>query len=115
MSLLELIFSAKRREEFKGMQEFTGALSQGILKPCETRWLSLFPCVQRLLSQYAALRAYFDSHPEAEKAGRVKRCAEAFRGELLRLHLLFLAFIMVPMNKFNALFQVCTLLRILLI
>ena len=59
--------------------------------------------------------AYFDSHLEAEKAGRVKRCAEAFRGELLRLHLLFLAFIMVPMNKFNALFQVCTLLRILLI
>ncbi len=100
------MFSAKRREELKEFQELTGALSQSLKKHCATRWLSLFPCVQRLLSQYAALRAYFNSHAESEKPGRVKRCAVAFSGEELRLHLLFLAFVMVPLNKFNASFQV---------
>ena len=61
-----------------------------ILKHCPTRWLSLEKVCNRTLNQYAALLSYFMSHPEVEKAGRVKRIFDRLKEPITKLTLLFL-------------------------
>lgn len=65
--------SAKRMEEFREFQEFTGTTELKIVKHCQTRWLSLERSVKRVLVQWDALYAYFDKEAEANRAARVKR------------------------------------------
>ena len=97
--------SSKRKEELKEFQEFTETPVEIILKHVSTRWLSLERCVKRMLSQWPALRAYFTSHKDCEKPGKVKRCMEGYNdpGMLLAYH--FLSYALNRLNKFNALFQ----------
>ena len=66
-------YSVKRRECLKEFEEFTDVEHMQPLKHCPTRWLSLQRAVTRILLQYPALLAYFASHGEVEKPGRVKR------------------------------------------
>ena len=65
--------SSKRKADYKDFQLFTNVDDLEILKHCAIRWLSLEKVCNRTLNQYAALLSYFMSHPEVEKAGRVKR------------------------------------------
>lgn len=51
--------SAKRREELKSFHEFTDCQWRELLRHVGTRWLSLNPCVERILSNYVALCSYF--------------------------------------------------------
>ena len=66
-------YSVKRRECLKEFEEFTDVEHMQLLKHRPTRWLSLQRAVTRILLQYPALLAYFASHGEVEKPGRVKR------------------------------------------
>ena len=65
--------SVERRECLKGFEEFTDIEHMQLLKHCPTRWLSPQRAVTRILLQYPALLAYFASHDEAERPGRMKR------------------------------------------
>ncbi|XP_076049726.1 zinc finger protein 862-like [Oratosquilla oratoria] len=51
--------SAKRRYEQKEFQEFCNVKPHRILHPCQTRWLSLYQAVARILEQWQALKLYF--------------------------------------------------------
>ena len=53
--------SAKRQGEFQKFQVFANVEPHKILKRCETRWLSLHSCVQRLIEKWDALVLYFQS------------------------------------------------------
>ncbi|XP_039278769.1 uncharacterized protein LOC120350252 [Nilaparvata lugens] len=47
--------SPKRQNEFKEFQKFVEMKPHKLLRPCQTRWLSLLACVERVLEQYPAL------------------------------------------------------------
>lgn len=99
--------SDKRVEEFKQFAAFTVVESLKIQKHCTTRWLSLEKCVKRTLQQWPALQSYFASHKHVERAGgRVKKIADLLGNPEVRLYILFLDFILTPLNEFNTLFQV---------
>lgn len=62
--LIHLIYnhfsnSPKRREEFSEFQDFVDCKKHIILRPGQTRWLSLEYCVRRILEQYKPLVEYF--------------------------------------------------------
>ena len=61
-----------------------------------------FAGFHRTICQWPALRSYFLSQEDVEKAGRVKRVALNLTC-LLYMH--FLNFILGPLNTFNTLFQ----------
>lgn len=53
--------SAKRRESFKDMSEFVCADFLELLHYVSTRWISLNPCITRMLKCWKALLSYFRS------------------------------------------------------
>lgn len=55
----------QRTEKFKEYCEFVECHFQKILKHSQTRWLSLYPCVERLLTLYDAFKSYFLSQKDA--------------------------------------------------
>ena len=96
------IFNAKLFQEF---HEFANVELE-ILKHCQTRWLSLLRVIERVLHQYPALAAYFASHEDGEKPGRVKRVVDRLAAPTTKLTLLFLGFILPVLVDFSKLFQV---------
>lgn len=57
--------SASRRENLRGFFEFVDIEWREILRHVCTRWLSLYPAVERLLQSWPAITAYFRSLGEA--------------------------------------------------
>ena len=55
--------SAKRRKTLKEFHVFVGTEFHEILRHVPTRWLSLHPCIKRLLLSWKALSSYFLSRP----------------------------------------------------
>ena len=78
---------------------------QKVIKHASTRWLSLQKCAGRTISQWQALKSYFVSHEDVEKPGRVKKIALLLQETGNYLYMLFLHYILRPLNKFNTLFQ----------
>ena len=107
--------SSKRKEELNEFQEFTDTPIEIILKHVSTRWLSMERCVKRMLNQWLALRAYFTSHKDCEKPGKVKRCKEGYNDEGMLLAYYFLSYALTRLNRFNVLFQGegCKILQLL--
>ena len=97
--------SAKRREEFREFQEFTGTKELKIIKHCSTRWLSLDRAVKRVLQQWSALYAYFDRESETDRSARVLRLDKHLKSPLTKLVMLFLEFALDSLCKFNGVFQ----------
>ena len=97
--------SAKRKEEFREFQHFTGTKELKIIKHCKTRWVSLHKAVTRVLQQRSALYAYFDKESETDQSTRVLRLDQHFKSPLTRLVMLFLEFILDSLCKFNGVFQ----------
>lgn len=65
--------SSKRKEIFKGYQEFCNVETRKILKQSSTRWLSLMKCIDRILRQYDALKSYFLSCEEEKSSEKDKK------------------------------------------
>ena len=58
--------SAKRLGEYKQFQSFANTEPHKILKPSQSRWLSLKQCVRRLLEQWPALELNFQKSAEKD-------------------------------------------------
>ena len=97
--------SAKRKDEFREFQEFTGTKELKIIKHCKTRWLSLEKAVQRVLQQWTALHAYFDREAEVDTSARVMRLDQHFKSAMTKLVMLFLNYALESLCKFNSAFQ----------
>lgn len=50
--------SAKRQADFEKFQSFAEV---ELLRPCQTRWLSLHACVSRVIEQWEVLTLYFEN------------------------------------------------------
>ena len=96
--------SVKRKEELKDFCAFVDITYKQILAHVGTRWLSLLRVISRVLQLWPALVSYFNSHPDAEKRGRVHNVCCMLTG-VTKLYLLFLNYLLPTMNAFNVAFQ----------
>ena len=97
--------SAKRKEEYREFLEFYDVPPLKILKHASTRWLILEKCVNHFLHQWPALLRYCESPEDRERPGRVKRCADYLVSVEMKAYIMFLSFILEPLNAFNRIFQ----------
>ena len=97
--------SAKRLSEYKKFQHFAETEPHKILKPAQTRWLSLEQCIQRVLEQWSALELYFEQAAEQERLVSAQNILRALKNPIFKLYYLFLAFVLPKFTHFNKLFQ----------
>ncbi|KAL0978021.1 hypothetical protein UPYG_G00164880 [Umbra pygmaea] len=97
--------SSKRCEVYKEFVDFTDSDHLKLLRYCSTRWLSLLTCIQRVLNQWDALQAYFNSHEEVERSVKVRDLASHLRDPIVKTYFLFLSAALKPLSEFNIAFQ----------
>ncbi|KAJ4927964.1 hypothetical protein JOQ06_015764 [Pogonophryne albipinna] len=97
--------SAKRCELYKEFVEFTDTDTLKLLRYCATRWLSLLTCINRVLNQWNALLAYFESHEDVEKPGKVRMLAGHLSSKETKFFFFFLSHALKPLVDFNVAFQ----------
>ena len=95
--------SASRLED---LEEFNCFLDDStsprrLLKPCQTRWLSLESCVARVLDQWGRLESFFKSRDDSKGKSLGKKF-----NPITKLYLLFIQESLPMFNKFNKFFQV---------
>lgn len=100
--------SAKRLATLKQFQYFTETEPHKILRPAQTRWLSLKQCVNRLVEQWEALTQFFQHESNQQGIAGTSQAAK-LHGYLInphfKLYFLFLDYILPKFTKFNLLFQ----------
>ncbi|XP_061885006.1 uncharacterized protein LOC133635755 [Entelurus aequoreus] len=97
--------SAQCCEIVKEFMEFTDSETLELLRYCATSWLSLLTCINQVLNQWDALQAYFASHEDVEKPGKVKMLAEHLTNKKTKFFFLFLSQALKPLADFNVMFQ----------
>ena len=97
--------SAKRLAEYQTFQHFTDTEPHKILKPAQTRWLSLEQCVLRVLEQWSALEAYFENSVEKDRLVSSQNILSALRNPIFKLYFFFLKYVLPKFTHFNKLFQ----------
>ncbi|XP_047236692.1 uncharacterized protein LOC124877498 [Girardinichthys multiradiatus] len=96
--------SAKRCEIYKRFVDFTDSDHLELLGYCSTRWLSLLTCIQRVLNQWDALQAYFNSHEEVERSAKVCDLASHVHDPIVKAYFMYLS-ALKPLYEFNIVFQ----------
>ena len=97
--------SAKRRFEFKQFQEFFEEEHHQILHPSQTRWLSLYRAVKRVLKQMDALKEYFLRIQPIERLESIDKIVFYLSSPAVFLYLNFLNYILPKIAQLNLLFQ----------
>ena len=96
------MYSFKRQTQYEEFQSFCEIKPHKILKPCQTRWLSLHVCIQRILEQLQALKLYFQSENNDNKANEIFKYINDPHFEL---YMNFLDFALPLLTSLNILFQ----------
>ena len=97
--------SAKRLGEYKEFQQFTQTEPHKLLKPSQTRWLSLQQCVERVIEQWPALESYFENSAERDRLLASQHIYHALKNPIIKLYFHFLRFALPKFTNFNKLFQ----------
>lgn len=97
--------SSKRQHLFKKFQSFLDIDVHKILRPAQTRWLSLKAVVSRILEQWAALELYFIDQMVTIRLKSVEQIVQALSNPIVKLFYLFLDYILPKFTKLNELFQ----------
>lgn len=95
--------SSKRQAELKEFQAFTETDVHKILRPAQTRWLSLSSVVNRIMEQWTALRLYFD-----DKWLEDQECQEIhnlLNDRIIKAYFYFLCWMLPKFTRVNTFFQ----------
>lgn len=76
-----------------------------ILQMADTRWLSIAPCINRILSQFDELKLHFELVKDTEKNYTAQLLFEMYNDPRNKLYLLFLQPVVNEVNRINKLFQ----------
>ncbi|XP_036142243.1 uncharacterized protein LOC118645406 [Monomorium pharaonis] len=98
-------YSYKKISQFKEFQEFVEARPHKILHPSQTRWLSLYSSVKRILEQYNALILFFRMAAFEEKNQQAEHIFDKLTDPLIKLTFQFLKFVLPLFCDLNLLFQ----------
>ncbi|EFA12406.1 hypothetical protein TcasGA2_TC016408 [Tribolium castaneum] len=97
--------SSKRCDQLKEMQEYFCMKHHKILKVSGTRWLSTHQCVERLLSNWEVLKAYFEIAFFEDKLNSANHILQKLKDPKIKTHFEFMKYALNYLNSFNALFQ----------
>ncbi|XP_036234247.2 SCAN domain-containing protein 3 [Bactrocera oleae] len=97
--------SAKRQHLFQKFQTFFEIDVHKILRPAQTRWLSLKAVVSRIIEQWPALELYFREQMLTSRLKSIEQITQALNNPLIKLLYLFLDFILPKFTELNELFQ----------
>ncbi|XP_066941049.1 uncharacterized protein [Macrobrachium rosenbergii] len=97
--------SPNRQESFEEFQHFVECEPHRLLKPCQTRWLSISQCVDRILEQWSALELYFTGEAIAAKDLPADRILQALKSPYIKATLEFTSFVLGDLVSLNTLFQ----------
>ena len=94
--------SSKRQYRFYVLQIKSGVPVLKILKPANTRWLSYFQCMDRILSRWTVLIQYFESEClESDQLAAAKPLLDYLINPMNKLHHLFLHSVYLQLQKAN--------------
>ncbi|XP_064083008.1 uncharacterized protein LOC135199023 [Macrobrachium nipponense] len=97
--------SPKRLVKFHEFQDFVRVDSHRILHPCQTRWLSLGPVVDRMVEQWPVLVLFFQSEALESNVKAAGRILDGLNNPIIKLYVYFLSYILPIINKMNKEFQ----------
>ena len=98
--------SYKNKDELVEFQAYCQMAQHAILKPGLTRWLTLQPCVVRILRQFNPLLLFFTALvSEKRNDSSSIKMLNFLNDPFTKCYLLFLAMVLEKFNKFNATFQ----------
>ncbi|XP_050298659.1 uncharacterized protein LOC126737704 [Anthonomus grandis grandis] len=100
--------SAKRIADFEQFQFFIDLKPHKMLRPSQTRWLSLQAVVDRVLTVWEALKLYFTNFIFETKIDSLHVdgiLLEHLKNPIYILYLLFLSYILNVINSMNLIFQ----------
>ena len=97
--------SPNRQKNLAEFQHFEEVETHKILKPCQTRWLSVLDCVQRILEQWPALESFFVSEYSQTKTPQSERIMKALRSNYIKATVEFAEFVLGDLNGLNVMFQ----------
>ena len=94
-----------RLKSYEEFQAFVQCEPHKILKPCQTRWLSVAQCVNRILEQWTALELFFTSEAAETKSLTAERILSALRSPYVQATLEFTDYVLGDLTGLNKLFQ----------
>ncbi|XP_072391432.1 zinc finger protein 862-like [Diabrotica undecimpunctata] len=97
--------SVKRLNILKEFQEFCDLKPHRLLRPSQTRWLSLQQVVDRILLQYDALVLYFTNAVFEDQTHKTDNILSALKNKMYKMYLLFLSYVLKIVNVANVDFQ----------
>ena len=97
--------SAKRQEQFKIVQHFCDMEPHRLLRPCQTRWLSLHSCVSRLIEQWDALIQFFQAVAGRDNLLMSQKTLSLLQNPIWKLYFYFLEFVLPKFTELNTMFQ----------
>jgi hypothetical protein len=97
--------SYQRSVTLKDFEELYHVETHNILAPGQTRWLSLWECVKRVLEQYDPLLAYFRLNVFEDPSRTTESIVIAMNNVFTKVYLEFLSYILGLLVDFNVLFQ----------
>eukprot|EP00112_Aurelia_sp_Birch-Aquarium-sp1_P014236 Seg306.6 transcript_id=Seg306.6/GoldUCD/mRNA.D3Y31 product="Zinc finger protein 862" protein_id=Seg306.6/GoldUCD/D3Y31 len=97
--------SPNRQKSYEEFQHFVECQPHRILKPCQTRWLSVSQCIHRILEQWPALQLFFISEVSEMKSPQAERIVTSLQTPYIKATLEFTDFVLGDLTGLNAMFQ----------
>lgn len=97
--------SAKRQAMFKEFQDFCNIEPHKILRPSQTRWLSLLQVVKRILEQWEPLKLFFTSSYLEHRLIASEEIYLALNKNEMKLFYIFLEWVLPKFVELNKYFQ----------
>ena len=95
---------AKPSEELRGVPSFCAMRAAQDIEACQTRWLSVAQCGNRILEQWTALKLNWTEAAET-KSPTAKRILSALRSPYVQATLEFTDYVLGDLTGLNKLFQ----------
>lgn len=97
--------SAKRQKNLEEFQIFANTQPHQILRPSQTRWLSLQMVVERICEQWQPLILYFQGEVLGENITNATFILECLNNPMFQIYFKFLKNILTLITKLNTFFQ----------
>lgn len=97
--------SPNRKKSFEEFQHFFHCEPHRLLKPCQTRWLSLSQCVARILEQWSAVEMFFTAEAHETKSPHAERVYRAMKCPGIKATIEFMDYVLGDLTGLNTLFQ----------
>lgn len=94
-------YSNKKYEAYKEFQNFCNLKPHKLLRPAQTRWLSLITVVKRILEQWEALKLFFRNEMFEHKTETVEIIFNKMNNIFYKLYLMFLDFVLPYLTNLN--------------